>query len=151
MSINDLDLQTAVNGSYSRFPFSHQAVEIPRPSSSLTAIHRLPHCAPPHQGLVAVCRCHRHRQRMASKQRLLGTTTHTSLMLLLLLGDLSHLLLFCFFARHRCPLERNLGLKLSVHCPCCTFVPSTNNIVPNRSEELEARFAGLGGGPGSLC
>lgn len=40
--------------------------------------------------------------------------------------------------------ERNLGLKLSIHCPCCTFVPSTNNIVPNKSEELEARFAGLG-------
>ncbi|KAL7885736.1 hypothetical protein AOLI_G00060310 [Acnodon oligacanthus] len=39
--------------------------------------------------------------------------------------------------------ERNLGLKLSVHCPCCTFVPSTNNIVPNKSEELEARFAGV--------
>ncbi|XP_007247501.1 transforming growth factor beta-2 proprotein [Astyanax mexicanus] len=39
--------------------------------------------------------------------------------------------------------EKNLGLKLSVHCPCCTFVPSTNNIVPNKSEELEARFAGV--------
>uniref|UniRef100_A0A8C2KSG3 Transforming growth factor beta n=1 Tax=Cyprinus carpio TaxID=7962 RepID=A0A8C2KSG3_CYPCA len=39
--------------------------------------------------------------------------------------------------------ERNLGLKISVHCPCCTFVPSTNNIVPNKSEELEARFAGI--------
>lgn len=41
-----------------------------------------------------------------------------------------------------CP-ENNLGLKLGVHCPCCTFVPSTNNIVPNKSEELEALFAGL--------
>lgn len=39
--------------------------------------------------------------------------------------------------------ESNLGLKLGVHCPCCTFVPSTNNIVPNKSEELEARFAGV--------
>ncbi|XP_028822701.1 transforming growth factor beta-2 proprotein isoform X2 [Denticeps clupeoides] len=39
--------------------------------------------------------------------------------------------------------ERNLGLKLGVHCPCCTFVPSTNNIIPNKSEELEARFAGV--------
>uniref|UniRef100_A0A672MX28 Transforming growth factor beta-2 proprotein n=1 Tax=Sinocyclocheilus grahami TaxID=75366 RepID=A0A672MX28_SINGR len=39
--------------------------------------------------------------------------------------------------------ERNLGLKISVHCPCCTFIPSTNNIVPNKSEELEARFAGI--------
>uniref|UniRef100_A0A673MWM6 Transforming growth factor beta n=1 Tax=Sinocyclocheilus rhinocerous TaxID=307959 RepID=A0A673MWM6_9TELE len=38
---------------------------------------------------------------------------------------------------------QNLGLKISVHCPCCTFVPSTNNIVPNKSEELEARFAGI--------
>ncbi|KAM4621552.1 transforming growth factor beta-2 proprotein [Polymixia lowei] len=37
----------------------------------------------------------------------------------------------------------NLGLKLGVHCPCCTFVPSTNNIVPNKSEELEALFAGV--------
>ncbi|XP_066575192.1 transforming growth factor beta-2 proprotein [Amia ocellicauda] len=39
--------------------------------------------------------------------------------------------------------DRNLGLKLSVHCPCCTFIPSNNNIIPNKSEELEARFAGL--------
>ncbi|XP_026872795.2 transforming growth factor beta-2 proprotein [Electrophorus electricus] len=39
--------------------------------------------------------------------------------------------------------EKNLGLKLSVHCPCCTFVPSTNNILFNKSEELEARFAGV--------
>ncbi|XP_053486910.1 transforming growth factor beta-2 proprotein [Ictalurus furcatus] len=39
--------------------------------------------------------------------------------------------------------EKNLGLMLSVHCPCCTFIPSTNNIVPNKSEELEARFAGV--------
>ncbi|CAL8264239.1 unnamed protein product [Lota lota] len=39
--------------------------------------------------------------------------------------------------------EKNLGLKLSVHCPCCTFVPSTNNILPNKSEELEALFAGV--------
>lgn len=39
--------------------------------------------------------------------------------------------------------ESNLGLKLGVHCPCCTFVPATNNIVPNKSEELEALFAGL--------
>uniref|UniRef100_A0A3Q2YHG3 Transforming growth factor beta n=2 Tax=Hippocampus comes TaxID=109280 RepID=A0A3Q2YHG3_HIPCM len=37
----------------------------------------------------------------------------------------------------------NLGLKLGVHCPCCTFVPATNNIVPNKSEELEALFAGV--------
>ncbi|XP_068439403.1 transforming growth factor beta-2 proprotein [Clinocottus analis] len=39
--------------------------------------------------------------------------------------------------------ENNLGLKMGVHCPCCTFVPSTNNIVPNKSEELEALFAGV--------
>ncbi|MEQ2197046.1 hypothetical protein XENOCAPTIV_021763 [Xenoophorus captivus] len=39
--------------------------------------------------------------------------------------------------------ENNLGLKLGVHCPCCTFVPSTNNIVLNKSEELEALFAGV--------
>lgn len=42
-----------------------------------------------------------------------------------------------------CWSEHNLGLRLGVHCPCCTFVPSTNNIVPNKSEELEALFAGL--------
>lgn len=42
-----------------------------------------------------------------------------------------------------CWAENNLGLKLGVHCPCCTFVPSTNNIVPNKSEELEALFSGL--------
>ncbi|KAM9377817.1 transforming growth factor beta-2 proprotein [Pholidichthys leucotaenia] len=39
--------------------------------------------------------------------------------------------------------ENNLGLKLGVHCPCCTFIPSTNNIVLNKSEELEALFAGV--------
>ncbi|CAG5990191.1 transforming growth factor beta-2 proprotein [Menidia menidia] len=39
--------------------------------------------------------------------------------------------------------ENNLGLKLGVHCHCCTFVPATNNIVPNKSEELEALFAGV--------
>nr|XP_057916031.1 transforming growth factor beta-2 proprotein [Doryrhamphus excisus] len=39
--------------------------------------------------------------------------------------------------------ENNLGLKLGVHCPCCTFVPATNNILPNKSEELEALFAGV--------
>ncbi|XP_041094021.1 transforming growth factor beta-2 proprotein [Polyodon spathula] len=38
---------------------------------------------------------------------------------------------------------RNLGLKISVHCPCCTFIPSNNNILPNRSEELECHFAGI--------
>ncbi|XP_074530299.1 transforming growth factor beta-2 proprotein [Halichoeres trimaculatus] len=39
--------------------------------------------------------------------------------------------------------ENNLGLKLGVHCPCCTFIPATNNIVPNKSEELEVLFAGV--------
>ncbi|TKC44526.1 hypothetical protein EI555_011637 [Monodon monoceros] len=38
--------------------------------------------------------------------------------------------------------DRNLGFKISLHCPCCTFVPSNNYIIPNKSEELEARFAG---------
>ncbi|CAF95278.1 unnamed protein product [Tetraodon nigroviridis] len=38
---------------------------------------------------------------------------------------------------------RNSGFKLSLHCPCCTFVPSNNYIIPNKSEELEARFAGI--------
>lgn len=38
---------------------------------------------------------------------------------------------------------RNLGLKISVHCPCCTFIPSSDSILPNRSEELESRFAGI--------
>ncbi|MBW02037.1 Transforming growth factor beta-2, partial [Eschrichtius robustus] len=37
--------------------------------------------------------------------------------------------------------DRNLGFKISLHCPCCTFVPSNNYIIPNKSEELEARFA----------
>ncbi|XP_041030388.1 transforming growth factor beta-2 proprotein-like [Carcharodon carcharias] len=39
--------------------------------------------------------------------------------------------------------DRNLGFKISLHCPCCTFVPSNNYIIPNKSEELEARFAGI--------
>ncbi|XP_078392096.1 transforming growth factor beta-2 proprotein-like [Cetorhinus maximus] len=43
--------------------------------------------------------------------------------------------------------DRNQGLKLSVHCPCCTFIPSSNNIISNRSEELEARFAGIDDDP----
>lgn len=41
-----------------------------------------------------------------------------------------------------CFPDRNLGFKISLHCPCCTFVPSNNYIIPNKSEELEARFAG---------
>uniref|UniRef100_A0A8D0DZ04 Transforming growth factor beta n=1 Tax=Salvator merianae TaxID=96440 RepID=A0A8D0DZ04_SALMN len=39
--------------------------------------------------------------------------------------------------------DRNAGFKISLHCPCCTFVPSNNYIIPNKSEELEARFAGI--------
>ncbi|XP_028984534.1 transforming growth factor beta-2 proprotein [Betta splendens] len=39
--------------------------------------------------------------------------------------------------------DRNSGFKISLHCPCCTFVPSNNFIIPNKSEELEARFAGI--------
>lgn len=39
--------------------------------------------------------------------------------------------------------DRNLGFKISLHCPCCTFVPSSNYIIPNKSEELETRFAGI--------
>ncbi|KAG8584405.1 hypothetical protein GDO81_008819 [Engystomops pustulosus] len=42
--------------------------------------------------------------------------------------------------RHR---DRNLGFKISLHCPCCTFVPFNNYIIPNKSEELETRFAGI--------
>ncbi|XP_061461908.1 transforming growth factor beta-2 proprotein-like [Rhineura floridana] len=42
--------------------------------------------------------------------------------------------------------ERNLGFKLGVHCPCCTYVPAGNTINPNHSEELEAQFAGLDDG-----
>ncbi|XP_069749999.1 transforming growth factor beta-2 proprotein-like [Narcine bancroftii] len=43
--------------------------------------------------------------------------------------------------------DKNQGLKISVHCPCCTFITSSNNIVPNRTEELEARFAGIDDDP----
>ncbi|XP_006625748.1 transforming growth factor beta-2 proprotein [Lepisosteus oculatus] len=39
--------------------------------------------------------------------------------------------------------ERNNGFKISLHCPCCTFVPSNNYIIPNKSEELETKFAGI--------
>ncbi|XP_068603178.1 transforming growth factor beta-2 proprotein [Brachionichthys hirsutus] len=39
--------------------------------------------------------------------------------------------------------DRNSGFKISLHCPCCTFVASNNYIIPNKSEELEARFAGI--------
>ncbi|NP_001079195.1 transforming growth factor beta-2 proprotein precursor [Xenopus laevis] len=39
--------------------------------------------------------------------------------------------------------DRNLGFKISLHCPCCTFIPSNNYIIPNKSEELETRFAGI--------
>lgn len=41
------------------------------------------------------------------------------------------------------PPDRNKGFKISLHCPCCTFVPSNNYIIPNKSEELETRFAGI--------
>uniref|UniRef100_A0A8C4QM55 Transforming growth factor beta n=1 Tax=Eptatretus burgeri TaxID=7764 RepID=A0A8C4QM55_EPTBU len=39
--------------------------------------------------------------------------------------------------------DKNYGLKISVHCPCCTFITNNNNIIPNKSEELAARFAGV--------
>ncbi|KAG5847154.1 transforming growth factor beta-2 proprotein-like [Anguilla anguilla] len=39
--------------------------------------------------------------------------------------------------------DRNNGFKISLHCPCCTFVPSNNYIIHNKSEELEIRFAGI--------
>ncbi|XP_038848981.1 transforming growth factor beta-2 proprotein-like [Salvelinus namaycush] len=39
--------------------------------------------------------------------------------------------------------DRNSGFKISLHCPCCTFVPSNNYIIPNKSEELETHFAGI--------
>ncbi|KAK2119315.1 Transforming growth factor beta-2 proprotein [Saguinus oedipus] len=39
--------------------------------------------------------------------------------------------------------DRNLRFKISLHCSCCTFVPSNNYIIPNESEELEARVADL--------
>lgn len=39
--------------------------------------------------------------------------------------------------------DRNLGLKIGVHCPCCSYIPADNSIVPNRSEELEVRFVGI--------
>ncbi|KAM9743169.1 transforming growth factor beta-2 proprotein [Menidia menidia] len=39
--------------------------------------------------------------------------------------------------------DRNSGFKISLHCPCRTFVPSNNFIIPNKSEELEVRFAGI--------
>ncbi|XP_029470656.1 transforming growth factor beta-2 proprotein-like, partial [Rhinatrema bivittatum] len=39
--------------------------------------------------------------------------------------------------------DRNLGFKISVHCPCCTYILSSNNIAPNKSEELEVRFVGI--------
>ncbi|XP_034029832.1 LOW QUALITY PROTEIN: transforming growth factor beta-2 proprotein [Thalassophryne amazonica] len=42
--------------------------------------------------------------------------------------------------------DRNSGFKLSLHCPCCTLVPPSNYIIPNKSEELEARFAGIDDG-----
>lgn len=50
---------------------------------------------------------------------------------------LLHMLHCCCFST-----DRNSGFKISLHCPCCTFVPSNNYIIPNKSEELEARFAG---------
>ncbi|KAJ8409165.1 hypothetical protein AAFF_G00241860 [Aldrovandia affinis] len=39
--------------------------------------------------------------------------------------------------------DKNNGFKISLHCPCCTFVPSNNYIIPNKSEELDIRFAGI--------
>lgn len=43
---------------------------------------------------------------------------------------------------HNClPSGTNLGLEISVHCPCHTF--NTNgNIIDNESEVLEVKFKG---------
>jgi len=65
--------------------------------------------------------------------------------------DYLTLLCKCFiFLCFSLPPDRNNGFKISLHCPCCTFVPSNNYIIPNKSEELETRFAG-GFGWGCVC
>lgn len=39
------------------------------------------------------------------------------------------------------PSETNLGLEISVHCPCHTFRPN-GDIIENANEVLEVRFEG---------
>lgn len=39
------------------------------------------------------------------------------------------------------PLETNLGLEISVHCPCHTFRPN-GDIIENTNEMLEVKFHG---------
>lgn len=102
-----------------------------------SAIHRFPHRSAEGQGLLDFCGRHRDHQRLGVRSGWVSV-------------DVSRLIFWIQFLlfllnKFRVSLrsENNLGLKLGVHCPCCTFIPSTNNIVPNKSEELEALFAGL--------
>lgn len=39
------------------------------------------------------------------------------------------------------PSETNLGLEISVHCPCHTFRPN-GDIIENTNEVLEVKFKG---------
>lgn len=41
----------------------------------------------------------------------------------------------------RFPSETNLGLEISVHCPCHTFRPN-GDIIENANEVLEVKFKG---------
>lgn len=40
-----------------------------------------------------------------------------------------------------CCAETNLGLEVSVHCPCHTFNPN-GDIIENKHEVLEVKFKG---------
>lgn len=45
------------------------------------------------------------------------------------------------FLRSCFPSETNLGLEISVHCPCHTFRPN-GDIIENAYEVLEVKFKG---------
>lgn len=90
------------------------------------------------RGRVAVLRCDRGSEWMAEPQRCKHippiTVARSSFSIL-------HYYINFIILTFASP-DRNSGFKISLHCPCCTFVPSNNYIIPNKSEELEARFAG---------
>lgn len=111
------------------------AAEARREEHIHSAIHRLSHCSAKGKRLLDVRGRHRDHQRLGVWPGWVWVSVSQLIFLL-------HLFIIYTFGVSVWS-ENNLGLKLGIHCPCCTFIPSTNNIVPNKSEELEALFAGL--------
>lgn len=107
-----------------------------------STLYWLSHRSDKGEGSLAVCGRHRDCEGLGVRTRSAAVTARH------FLHRMFHIYVYVGYVDawpSLCPSnwsENNLGLRLGVHCPCCTFVPSTNNIVPNKSEELEALFAG---------